>query len=87
MCDDDCTHCGARHMSPYDNDDLTVIVEEQAGEFIVYRSPSTAEHHPNYERMGTFSTLKQAETYLATKPQNTMRGDRRRHIISGDATS
>jgi hypothetical protein len=51
-------------MTPYDSDDLTVIVEEQAGELIVYRSPSTAEHHPNYERIGTFSTLKQAETYL-----------------------
>jgi hypothetical protein len=28
MCDDDCSHCGARHMSPAASDDLSEIVEE-----------------------------------------------------------
>jgi hypothetical protein len=31
MCDDDCRICGARHMSPFDTDDLTFIVEDAAG--------------------------------------------------------
>ena len=51
-------------MSPYESDDVTEIIEEQEGEYIVYRSPSTAEHHPDYERIGKFPTLSQAETYL-----------------------
>lgn len=64
MCDDDCPHCGARHMSPYDRDDLTEIIEEREDEYVVYRSPSTAEHYPNYERIAIFPTLEQAEIYL-----------------------
>jgi predicted nucleic acid-binding Zn-ribbon protein len=31
MCDDDCRQCGARHMSPYNSDDLTEIVRERMG--------------------------------------------------------
>ena len=26
MCDDDCPHCGARHMSPYDSEELTTLI-------------------------------------------------------------
>ena len=51
-------------MTPYDSDDLTVVVKEQDGKFIVYWSPKTAERQPDYERIGTFPTLQQAETYL-----------------------
>jgi hypothetical protein len=57
-------------MSPYDSEDLTVIVEERAGELIVYRSPGTSEHHPNYESIGTFSTLKETEIYCNDAPRN-----------------
>lgn len=63
-CDDDCPHCRARHMSPYDSDDLTEIIEERDGEYYIYRSPSTAEHYPNYETLGKFPTRSQAEAYL-----------------------
>ena len=68
MCDDDCAQCGARHMSPYDSDDLTEIIEEREGQFLVYRSPASAEHYPNYERIAKFPTLKQAETYVGLCP-------------------
>ena len=68
MCEDDCPTCGSRHMTPYDGDDLTRIIEEREGEFIVYRSPATAEHYPNYERIAKFPTLKQAKIYVRLHP-------------------
>lgn len=66
MCDDDCPECGARHMSPYDSDDLTEIIEEDGGEFVVLRSSETAEHDPAYCELGRFPTRQQAEAFLAT---------------------
>lgn len=65
MCDDDCPHCGARHMSPYESDDLTEIIEERGREFFVLRSPETAGHLPDYFEIAKFSTHQQAEAYLA----------------------
>jgi DNA-directed RNA polymerase subunit RPC12/RpoP len=49
-CDDDCPHCGARHMSPYDSDDLTWLIEgpDDEGVYTVMRSPDDAEDSPNY---------------------------------------
>ena len=64
MCDDDCPQCGARHMSPFDSDDLTEIIEECRGKFVVLRSPGTAEHVPEYKEIGRFSTVEEAETFL-----------------------
>jgi predicted nucleic acid-binding Zn-ribbon protein len=49
MCDDDCPNCGARHMSPYESDDLTEIVEERDGKFIALRSAESAEDDADYE--------------------------------------
>lgn len=66
-CDDDCPHCGARHMSPYDSDDLTEIVEEDNAQFVVLRSPDTAGHSPSYEELGRFPTRAQAEDFLANR--------------------
>lgn len=65
MCDDDCPHCGARHMSPYESDDLTMVVEKIAGKFFVRRSPESAGHTPDYVDLATFSTLKRAEAFRA----------------------
>jgi LmbE family N-acetylglucosaminyl deacetylase len=62
-CDDDCPHCGARHMSPEESDELTEIIEERSGKFVVLWSPETAEHHPDYVELGTFSTRAQAEDF------------------------
>ena len=66
MCDDDCPHCGARHMSPHESDDLTEIIERDGGEFVVLWSPETAEHEPDYCELGRFSTRAEAEAFLAT---------------------
>ena len=68
-CDDDCPHCGARHMTPTRSEDLTEFIEEENGEFIVIRSPDTAEHDPDYQEVGRFSTRAQAERFLASTEQ------------------
>src|SRR5437588_12476991 len=64
MCDDDCPHCGARHMSPYESEDRTEVVESRWKAFVVLRSPDTAEHTANYEEVGRFATREEAESYL-----------------------
>ena len=53
-------------MSPYESDDLTEVIEERAGAFVVLRSPETAEHAPDYCEIAKFSTQEQAETYLTS---------------------
>jgi DNA-directed RNA polymerase subunit RPC12/RpoP len=70
MCDDDCPHCGARHMSPFKSDDLTEVIEEDAGEFVVLRSPESAEHYADYRELGRFPTRKQADEFLASAEVN-----------------
>jgi hypothetical protein len=65
MCDDDCPQCGERHMSPYDSDDLTTIVEKYGGEFVVLWSPETAEHDADYRELGKFPTRSEAERFIA----------------------
>jgi predicted nucleic acid-binding Zn-ribbon protein len=64
MCDDDCPHCGARHMSPTDSDDLTEIIRHRGGAFIVLRSSDAAEDCPDYLETAVFSTREQAEAFL-----------------------
>jgi hypothetical protein len=63
MCDDD-PHCGARHMSPYDSDDLTEVIEEIEGVFVVQRSPDTAEHSPAYTEIGRFESRERAQRFV-----------------------
>lgn len=65
MCDDDCRRCGARHMSPYDADELTEVIREKNGEFVVLWSPETAENKPDYRELGRFATHAEAEAFLA----------------------
>ncbi len=65
MCDDDCPECGARHMSPYDGDDLTHVIEQRGDRFVVLRSPDAAEHSPDYFELGSFTERSEAENYLA----------------------
>ena len=54
MCDDDCPHCGARHMSPYDSDDLTETSEYDGRAIVLLVSPDTAEHTPDYREVARF---------------------------------
>ena len=63
MCDDDCPHCGARHMSPTESDNLTAVFEPRWGVFAVYVSTDTADCAPNYELTAVFLTLAEAEAY------------------------
>lgn len=53
-------------MSPYDSDELTVIVEKVGAEFFVLWSPETAEHDPDYRQFGPFRTRTSAETFATT---------------------
>ncbi len=66
MCDDDCPHCGARHMSPGNSNDLTKVIEHNGRDYVVLWSPETAEHDPDYRQLGRFPTRKQAEAFLST---------------------
>jgi hypothetical protein len=67
MCDDDCPHCGARHMSPYESIDLTEVIEPDRHEFVVLRSPDTAEHEPAYRELGRFSSFDKAQAFLTIR--------------------
>ena len=64
-CDDDCPHCGARHMSPTNSDDLTIIVDEVSpgGMFVVLQSPDSAEHQPAYREVARFPTKEAADAW------------------------
>jgi hypothetical protein len=53
-------------MSPYKSDDLTELVVPAGKEFIVLRSPYSAEHDPDYEEIGRFPTQAKAEAFLAS---------------------
>jgi predicted nucleic acid-binding Zn-ribbon protein len=63
-CDDDCPHCGARHMSPFDSETLTTMIEQDGKEFVVLWSPDSAEHEPDYRELGRFPTREQAVEFL-----------------------
>ena len=51
-------------MTPADSDDLTGIVKEEQGSFLVLRSPKYAEHEPCYIEIDRFLSLEAASTYL-----------------------
>lgn len=63
-CDDDCPRCGSRHWSPYKSDDLTEVVEEIDGTFVVMRSPDSAEHWPNYRQLARFTSQELAMRFV-----------------------
>lgn len=66
MCDDDCPHCGARHMEPEKSEDLTTVIEQEGLHFVVFWSPETAGHDPDYRELGRFVSREQAEAFVAT---------------------
>jgi hypothetical protein len=61
MCDDDCPHCGARHMSPLNSDDLTEIVDERDGKFVALKSRDDAEESPAYEEVAVLCEVPEGE--------------------------
>jgi predicted nucleic acid-binding Zn-ribbon protein len=66
MCEDDCPHCGCRHMTPFASQDLTTLVGRENETFVVLRSPESAEHDPDYREVGRFPTFAEAEAFVAT---------------------
>jgi hypothetical protein len=52
-------------MSPYDSDELTTLIEEEGKQFVVFWSPETAEHNPDYRELGRFRTRAQALKFIA----------------------
>jgi DNA-directed RNA polymerase subunit RPC12/RpoP len=65
-CDDDCPHCGSRHMSLYDSDDLSVIVEgpDDKGVYTVMRSADDAEDSPDYQCVFRTNTKERAQQWI-----------------------
>jgi hypothetical protein len=63
-CDDDCPECGARHMEPVDSVDLSHVIEEWNGKFLIYGSPDSAEDSPDYELIAESATREAAEEFL-----------------------
>jgi len=64
-CEDDCPSCGARHMTPYESEDLTEVIEQDGDQFVVLRSPETAEYYADYCELGRFATRAEADAFLA----------------------
>ncbi len=60
MVDDDCPECRSRHWTPLESDDLTEIIEPEGGEFVVMRSPDSADHRPDYKPIARFMSAELA---------------------------
>jgi hypothetical protein len=57
-------------MSPIASEDLTELIGQEGAEFVVLRSPETAEHDPDYCELGRFPTRAKAEAFLAEYEQS-----------------
>jgi hypothetical protein len=53
-------------MTPFDSHDLTELIEQEGDKFVALRSPSSAEHDPDYRELGRFPSRAQAEECLAS---------------------
>jgi len=51
-------------MEPCDSVDLTEVIEEEDGAFLVLRSPDSAEDKPRYRTVVEFPTRKEAEAFF-----------------------
>ena len=67
-CDDDCPHCGARHASPVDSEDLTFTIEDEGHYFSVWKSADEAEHEPSYREVIRFLSRDLGEAYISAEP-------------------
>ena len=60
-CDDECPNCGSRNWSPYESEDLSVVVEVEGSDFVVLHSPrSVEEHDPQYQIVARLPLLQVA---------------------------
>jgi hypothetical protein len=51
-------------MTPFRSEDLTELVVEEDGKFVVLRSSEEAEDDPDYEELGRFPTREAAKDFL-----------------------
>ena len=58
---DECPKCGAQHCNPTRTDDLTFVVKQEGGAFIVYESPVDAVDDPNYVAVANCSNEQSAQ--------------------------
>ena len=63
-CDDDRPHYGTRHMEPCSSVELTEVMEEANGSFLVLQSSSEAEDAPQYRIVMEFPTRAEAERFM-----------------------
>ena len=52
-------------MTPYESEDLTEVIEQDGDQFVVLRSPETAEYYADYCELGRFATRAEADAFLA----------------------
>jgi hypothetical protein len=52
-------------MTPYESEELTTLIEEEGGQFVVLWSPETAEHEPDYRELGRFTSRELALEFLS----------------------
>ncbi len=69
-CDDQCPHCGFRDMTPFNSENLTELIVEENGKFVVLRSPEEAEDDLDYEELGRFSSRDDATEFLRSYQAN-----------------
>jgi hypothetical protein len=75
MCDDECRFCGANEVSPWNSDDLTEIIRERAGRFVVLQSPPTATDGPAYEPIAEFASFPEAKAFFDIDPDDRLPGN------------
>jgi hypothetical protein len=69
-CDDQCPHCAFRDMTPFNSQDLTELIVEENGKFVVLHSSDEAEDDPDYEELGRFSSRDEAKEFLRSYQPN-----------------
>jgi hypothetical protein len=62
-------------MAPYDSVDLTEIIEESNGKFLVYRSPDSAEVSASYELIAACDSRGAAEEFSMSDGLDSERTD------------
>ncbi len=67
QCDDECPYCGARNSSPVESEDLSGFIDRDGLDYVVYVSPGTAEHDPDYEEIGRYPSERIAKMIMTRR--------------------
>ncbi len=51
-------------MTPLKSEDLTEVIEPEGADYVVLKSPETAEYDPQYRELARFRTWRGAEAFL-----------------------